>query len=280
MSKNSHFIERSITGALSFLKESIFAEAYATRKGLLQALDPRIKVVTVLFFILTVLFVKNITICVILYFICLILACCSRINMGFFLKRTWVFIPLFSLFIAIPALFDIFSPGTILYELNLFGLKMAVTQQGLSGAALFVSRVVVSVSFAILLSITTRHFVLLNVLSLFRIPPVFVMTLGMCYRYIYLLLDVVLHTHLAIKSRVGTAIDYKRGQHLVAWNIASLWYRSYQMHEAVYNAMISRGFAGDAVVFDDFRTRRRDWLWLAASLLLCAGLLWSDRIMI
>lgn len=279
MSKCNNFIERSITGALSFLHESIFAEEYAARKGILQALDPRIKLATILFFILAGLFARNIAVCVVLYLICVILAWLSNIKMGFFMKRTWVFIPLFSLFIAIPALFDFFTPGDALFTVHMLGLKFSVTRQGLSGASLFVARVVVSVSFAILLSITTRHFALLKVLSIFRVPPVFIMTLGMCYRYIYLLLDVILHTHLAIKSRVGTKIDYERGQRLVAWNIASLWYRSYYMHEAVYDAMLSRGFTGEFVILDEFKTNEKDWIWLMSTLLCCAGLLWADRMM-
>lgn len=275
--KKNNFIERSITGALSFLKESIFAEEYAGRKGLLQALDPRIKLLTMLFFILTGLFARNIAICGILYGICLILARLSDINMWFFLKRTWVFIPLFSLMIAIPALFDFFTPGDALFAFHIFGYELIVTRQGLSGASLFVARVVVSVSFAILLSITTRHFALLKVLSIFRVPPVFVMTLGMCYRYIYLFLDVVTHTYLAIKSRVGTRIDYDKGQRLVAWNIASLWYRSYHMHEAVYQAMLSRGFGGEFVILDEFKTNKKDRIWLIMTLLCCVGFLWADR---
>lgn len=279
MSKRNNFIERSLTGALSFLKESIFAEEYAAKRGLLQVLDPRIKLVTILFFILTGLFARHIGVCAVLYLICLALACLSRINMWFFLKRTWVFIPLFSLVIAIPALFDFFSPGDTLWTIHLFGLKLNVTQQGMSGASLFVARVVVSVSFAILLSITTRHFALLKVLSIFRVPPVFVMTLGMCYRYIYLFLDVITNTYLAIKSRVGTKIDYDKGQRLVAWNIASMWYRSYHLHEAVYHAMLSRGFGGEFVILDEFKTSKKDWIWLMVAMLCCAGLIWVDRIL-
>ncbi|MFA5276029.1 MAG: cobalt ECF transporter T component CbiQ, partial [Candidatus Omnitrophota bacterium] len=95
---NNNFIERSILGALSFLKESVFADEYALKKGLLQALDPRIKTFTLLLFIIQAILTRNILILFCLYALCLFLALLSRINLGFFLKRTWVFIPLFSLF--------------------------------------------------------------------------------------------------------------------------------------------------------------------------------------
>ncbi|MBU1153763.1 cobalt ECF transporter T component CbiQ [bacterium] len=262
MLKNNNFIERSIMGILSFLKESIFADEYAAKKGFLQSLDPRIKVITFILFLITILLIKSITLCLCLYAVCLVLAYFSNVHLGFFLKRTWIFIPIFAFFIAIPAIFSIWTPGKALLVVNMLGAKIIITQQGLFGAILFVTRVLSSVSFAILLSLTTKHFALLKVLRIFGIPQVFIMTLGMSYRYIYLFLEVVENTYLAIKSRVGTQLHYKKGQHIVAWNISSLWHRSYYLNEAVYSAMLSRGYTGEPVVADDFKTKKRDWVWL------------------
>lgn len=268
-----NFIERSLTGALAFLKESIFADEYASRDGFLQSLDPRIKTTTFLFFILSALFTKNITVVLFFYAICLALAHLSRVNMGFFLKRTWIFIPLFSLFIAIPAIFGIFTPGETVFTVKLIGLNLAITRQGLSGAALFVSRVITSVSFAVLLSITTRHFALLRTLRIFKVPQVFVMTIGMCYRYIYLFLEVIENTYLAIKSRVGGRLHYKKGQRMVAWSISSLWHRSYYLNQAVYDAMLSRGYSGEPVVPEDIKAQPKDWAWMFLVIVFCGVLL-------
>lgn len=276
MSKRNNFVERSITGALSFLKESVFADEYAAKNGFLQSLDPRIKVITFLLFIMAILFAKSIVIPLCLYAVSLALAYFSNVNMGFFLKRTWIFIPLFSLFIAIPALFSIFSPGEALFTINVIGVKLIITRQGLLGATLFVTRVIASVSFVVLLSITTKHFALLKVLRIFRIPQVFVMTLGMCYRYIYLFLEVVENTYLAIKSRVGTRLHYKRGQQIVAWNISSLWHRSYYLNEAVYNAMLSRGYTGEPVILDDFKIKIKDWVWLFLAIIFFVTILYVN----
>ena len=266
MFKNNNFIERSILGALSFLKESIFADEYAWRPGFLQSLDPRIKGVTFLLFILQILFTKKIPVLLCLYALCLILAQASRINLGFFLKRTWVFVPLFSLFVAIPAIFSIFTPGEPLAVFKIAGFSLVITRQGLSGAGLFLARVVTSVSFAVLLSITTRHFALLKVLRVFKIPQVFVMTFGMCYRYIYLFVEIIENTYTAVKSRCGAGIHYRGGQRIVAWNIAGLWQRSYRLSENVYQAMLSRGYSGEPAVLNDFKVRLKDWLWLSAVL--------------
>jgi cobalt/nickel transport system permease protein len=262
--RSNNFIQRTILGALAFLKDSIFAQEYALQNGYLQSLDPRVKIVTFLLFMIKVLWTRSLPTLFLLYALCLLLAAVSKINLGFFLKRTWFFIPLFSLFIAIPALFSKFSPGQELVAWDLLGLKFIITRPGFSGALIFVIRVVTSVSFIVLLSITTRHFELLKVLRIFKIPQIFVMTLGMCYRYVYLFVEIIQNTYLAIKSRVGEAVKYNRGQGIVAGNIASLWNRSLQLNEEVYCAMLSRGYQGEALAWNDFKIKARDWFWLFA----------------
>jgi cobalt/nickel transport system permease protein len=275
--KKNNFIERSILGALCFLKESVFADEYALTNGFLQRLDPRIKTASFLLFILQIMFATHIVALVFLYVLCLLLTVLSRINLGFFLKRTWIFIPLFSLFIAIPAMFSFFTPGEPLGIVSFAGVKFIITRQGAGGASLFVMRVVTSVSFAVLLSITTKHFQLLKVLRIFKIPQIFVMTLGMCYRYIYLFVDILENTYRAIKSRVGTITHHKKGRHIVAWNIAYLWARSYQLNEQVYNAMLSRGYRGEPVVLHDDRISAADWLWCSFVVLISCSVLYINR---
>jgi len=257
--------------ALSFLKESVFSDEYASRKGFMQSLDPRVKLATLVVFLFAVLITKSILVVLSFYFLCLLLTFFSGISLGFFLKRTWIFIPIFSLFIAIPALFSFFTPGEALVSFKVLGIGLAITRQGLLGAALFVSRVITSVSFAVLVSITTKHFELLKVLRIVGVPQVFVMVLGMCYRYIYLFAEVVSNTYIAIKSRAGGRITHKAGRHIAAWNMASLWYRSYQLNAAVYNAMVSRGYSGEPVMLSIFRTRPGDWIWLSTAVLISAG---------
>jgi cobalt/nickel transport system permease protein len=263
MFKKNNFIEHSIQGVLSFLKDSIFSEEVALKKGLLQSLDPRIKVLTFLVLLLQVLWLKDVRILMVFYGFCLALSCLSGVRLWFFLKRTWIFIPLFSLFVAIPAIFSFFTPGDAYATFHVGGIKFVITSQGLAVALLFVGRVLTCVSFAVLLSLTTRHFELLKVLRIFKVPQIFVMTLGMCYRYIYLFVEIIEHTYLAIKSRVGVSVHTQKGQRIVAWNIANLWTRSYQLNEDIYRAMLSRGFTGEPFVLNEFKIKTKDWLWVS-----------------
>lgn len=271
----NRFIERSIMGALSFLKESLFADEYASARGFLQARDPRAKMVMILSLLLTVLFSNSAQCIACVYGICLLLAFSSSIDVVFFVKRTWLFIPLFSLCIAIPALFNFFTPGEPLARFTLFTLTIIITRQGVASAVIFFLRVLASVSLCVLLSLTTRHNVLLKVLRIVGVPQVFVMTLGMCYRYVYLFIEIIQNTYSAMKSRVGIISSSVKGQRMVAWNIASLWHRSFAMHYQVYNAMLSRGFTGEPEVMSDFRMTAQDIAWLVASILLFVGSIWQ-----
>ena len=277
--KKSNFIERSLMGAFSFLKESIFSEEYAAKNGFLQFLDPRIKFLSIMLFLLAIMFSRNILFIIGMYLFCLLLAAFSSIRLSFFLKRTWIFIPLFSLCIGLPALLNIFTPGEPILSFKVFSFSLSITKQGVAGAALFFLRVLSSVSLCTVLVLTTRHDVLLKVLRILKIPQVFVMTLGMCYRYVYLFIEVVQNTYLAIKSRVGNVTSVKSAQGVVAWNIATLWQRSYKFNEEVYQAMLSRGYRGEPMVLNDFRSRPGDWFWLfIAVLIFCSAFYLNHRV--
>ncbi|MDD5456289.1 MAG: cobalt ECF transporter T component CbiQ [Candidatus Margulisbacteria bacterium] len=256
------FLEGSILGAISFIKEATLYEEYAARPAFLQTLDPRIKVVSFLFLLMLAVLLKNNVLIGCIYCFCLMLTFIADIPLLFFLGRTWLFIPLFSLFMVFPSLFSFITPGASLWSMNLGGVTLSITKSGLAGALLFVTRIATTVSLVVLLSLTTRHTELLKVLRTFRVPQIFVMTLSMCYRYIYLYATIVENSFTAIKSRVGKVTQHKRGQRLVTGSMATTWRRSVRMSEEIYNAMLSRGYTGNPVILTQHQTKIADWLWL------------------
>jgi cobalt/nickel transport system permease protein len=137
-------------------------------------------------------------------------------------------------------------------------------------------RVLASVSLSILLVLTTRHHVLLKTLRVFKIPQLFVMTMGMTYRYIYLLLDIVQNTFIAIRSRVGFVTSTKTGRRIVGANMAGLWLKSYRMQTLVLDAMLSRGYTGEPKILHAFHARTTDFLMLIAAAAALTGTLWLN----
>jgi cobalt/nickel transport system permease protein len=275
--KTTGFLERSILNIIGFVKESVSNDEIATRNGLLQDRDPRVKCVSVMLLVIGVLLSKSIWVLVGFYVICLLLAALSSIRLSFFLKRTLFFIPLFSFFIVVPAIFSFVTPGQPLFSFTIFSISFSITKQGVGSALIFFIRVLASVSLAILLLLTTRQHILLKVLRIFKVPQVFVMTMGMCYRYIFLLLDIVQKTFLAIKSRVGYVVSAKTGRRIAGANMAGLWLRSYRMQSQVYDAMLSRGYTGEPRVQVVFRVCRADVIFLVIAIFTLIGTLWLNR---
>lgn len=267
---NSRFVDRTLSSVGTLLRGVLFAEETAARPGLLQSLDPRVRTAFTLGMLFLALVLKSLPALGVLYGLVLLLAVASRVGFFFFLARTWLFIPFFTVLVVLPSVFSFVTPGEAAFTVG----PLTATKPGLLGAALLVSRTAVSVSFAVLLSLTTRHFDLLKVLRWMGIPKVFVMVTGMTYRYIHLLLELLESSHRAVKSRVGNATGHRTGRRLVAWNMAVLWMRSYQLSEEVYGAMRSRGYRGEPVVLARFKTRPWDWGFLA--LAAAAGIaLWA-----
>ena len=215
------FIERSVKSAISFFKEAIFSDDVARSKGLLQGIDARVKLVSLVLILVAVLFVRTLPVLAVFYIISVILALFSGIRLAAFLKRTWFFIPFFALLIAIPAFFT----------------------QGPAAAILFIARVVTCVSFAVLITITTRHAELLKALAAFGVPAIFVSVLDMTYRYIFLFIKIFEEMHLSLKARLIRRMEGAHARRWVASRIGHLFRRSVRMSEEVYLAMVARGYS-------------------------------------
>jgi len=275
--KSSGIVNKSIVGIVSLLKETIASEAIAAKPGLLQLADPRFKLLSVAVLLICVLMTNSAQVLAGLYAITVIVALLSRVNLAFYLMRTILFIPVFSLFIVLPALFSFVTPGQEVCSWNIFGWHTAITRQGIDSAVIFFLRVLASVSMSLLLVLTTRHHVLLKVLRIFKVPRLFVMTMGMTYRYIYLLLDIVQNTFITIKSRVGYVASTRTGRRIVGANMAGLWLKSYRLQTHIYSAMLSRGYTGEPRVLDEFRARTNDYVILACAIAAFIGTLWLNN---
>jgi cobalt/nickel transport system permease protein len=275
--KASGLIDRTLIGFISLLKETVSNDEVASRDGFLQKRDPRLKCLSIVLLLFSVLSTRSVLVLGAIYLLAIALALISAIKIGAFLKRTLFFIPLFSLFIVIPAIFSFVTPGESVAAVTLGSFDIAITRQGIDSATIFFLRVLASVSLAVVLVLTTRHHVLLKVLRSFRIPQIFVMTMSMTYRYIYLLLDIAQNTFIAIKSRVGFIHSTRSGQKIVGANISGLWLKSYRLQTQVYSAMISRGYTGEPRILEDFQAHIIDFIVLISSVAVFAGTIWLNQ---
>jgi cobalt/nickel transport system permease protein len=282
------FLDKTLLAVAQVAERSFFSEEHARMKGLLQLLDVRIKLLTFLFLLVLISFLHEPRSLWMLYGLSLMLAMLSRVPLLSFVTRVWLFVPLFSAAVVLPALLNIITPGEPLWVLvslqrsyswgpYTIPQEIAVTRQGLWGSIVFVSRVAASVSFAVLLTMTTRWSDIFAGLRALMVPRIFVMTLNMTNRYLFVFLRLIQDMYRARKSRTIHALSSAGERGWVASRIGVIFRKSIEMSNDIYLAMLSRGYHGEIISFERFRTRLVDHLWLATIIAFGAVLLAFER---
>jgi cobalt/nickel transport system permease protein len=248
-------------------------EELAALPGLLQRLDPRIKLLTLGLFAVTASLVHSVWVLIALIGVTIVLAAASRVGVGSFERKVWLSAGLLAFLVAAPSALRVFTPGTVVVPLGPFSL----TEPGLMGVATLVTRVVASAGFALLVVWTMRWSDLLKALSAMRLPDVVVATLAMTQKQILTLLRTVEQIHLARESRTLTRGSARADRAWVTERMAFVVRKSMKTADDVYDAMLSRGFTGAMPSLVRLRMRPRDWAWSAASVALCAAILYVDR---
>lgn len=234
------------------------AEEMAARAGLLQALDPRIKLLGLLTLIFTAVFVKSLLGLAGLFAFGIALALASGVGFMRLARQVWIGVLFFTGLIALPAI--VLVPGDPLVELP--GLGWTVTWQGLRGAAFLVGRAETTATFALLAVLTTPWPHLLKALRSLRVPLVLVVILGMTYRYIFVLLTAAANMMEARRSRVIGRLRGAERRRMVVSGVGVLLDNALQLSSEVHLAMVARGYRGELHLMHEFRSGPRDWLTL------------------
>jgi cobalt/nickel transport system permease protein len=275
------FVEKTLSGVSGLVRGAMFSEDVAAMPGLLQRLDARVKVLTLLGLLVVAAFLHSIAALAAMYVLALVIASASRLSVRFFVARVWLFVPVFTGIVVLPATLNLVTPGTIVVPLgHWFGGAVGLTAEGLESAGLIVMRVAVSISLVVLLTLTTPWTRLLHALRSLRLPTTVVLVLAMAYRYLFHLLAAVEDMYTARRARtVVPDRDLRNGRRFVAASAGALFGKAYGLSDEVYLAMVARGFTGDVRLLAPDRVKRRDLAWCLA----CGGLglvlLWGDRVL-
>jgi len=261
----------SVAGAITDVLQN---EETAARPGLLQRLDPRVKLLTLVLFAVTVSFVHSVWVLLGLVGLTMLLAAVSRVGVASFARKVWASAALLALLIALPSALSYFTPGQAVLSVG----PVTLTEPGLMGVATLVTRVAAAAGFALLVIWTMRWSDLLHALSAMRLPDVVVATLAMTQKQILTLLRTVEQIHLARESRTLGRGTNRENRAWVTERMAFVVRKSMKTADDVYDAMLARGFTGAMPSLTHLRLRPRDWVWAAASVALCAAVLYADRI--
>jgi cobalt ECF transporter T component CbiQ len=263
------FVERTIRSLSEGMNFAALADDSARSNGMLQRVDPRIKVVGMLAMIVSVAVTHSLLTIASVFLIALSLAAASRISPLDLARWVWFPVLLFTGCIALPAIF--ITHGEPVHA------GWPVTTQGVRTASFLLLRAETAVSLSTLLVLTTRWAHILKALRVLRLPIVFVVILGMTYRYLFLILETALDMFESRESRTVGVLDGPDRRRLAAATVGVLLSKSYHLSADVHLAMQSRGFRGEVYMLDDFAIRHIDWCWLFLFISVAATVIWVGR---
>ncbi|HTZ43060.1 MAG TPA: cobalt ECF transporter T component CbiQ [Jatrophihabitans sp.] len=279
--RKGSYVQKTLTGGADLLRQVMFSDDTSSAAGLLQRVEPRAKLIGLLGLVVAGAFLRTIPALLVLYAATLALAAASRLSIGFFVKRVWLFVPIFTGIVLIPATLSVVTGGDVVLTLwHWHGHPEGFTSQGLTSAGLVVCRVAASISLVVLLALTTPWTRLLASLRALGVPRMFILVIGMAYRYLFLLLGSVTDMYAARAARTVGAERHDRGaRRFVAASAGALLGRTMAMSEEVHQAMTSRGYRGDARTLAQPRPVVRDLGFVAAAFLFGAALLVGERVL-
>ena len=212
----------------------------SNQDGLLQRLDPRVKLLGALLLIVAAMSSRGFRVTLAIFIVALALACLSRIQLRLLAARVWLGVLFFTGCIALPAVFT--TPGRTVWHMPLAG--WSVSAQGLRSATHLLLRAETSATWIGLVVLSTSWPLVLKALRALRVPVTAVVILGMTHRYIFLLLQLAREQFEARRSRLVGVLSARQRRQVVASSAGVLLDRSVQLSGDVFSAMQARGFRG------------------------------------
>ena len=257
-----------------------FLDSYRHGHSPIHRLDPRIKLVLSLAFILaTALTPVGVwPIYILLFAIVLSVEIVSELGVLRVLRRSSLALPF--MLAALPLVFN--AGSTRLFAIPLGFGELTVFAEGLDRFLSIAVRSWLSVQMAIVLASTTPFPDLLVAMRGIRIPRLLVAIFGLMWRYLFVMADEAGRLLRARESRSGHSAQpgLKTGG-TVAWRArvtggmaGSLFLRSFERGDRIHAAMASRGYNGEIKTLPQPAVPTLQWAVLAGGLLLLAAILY------
>lgn len=249
-----------------------FLDPYIERSSLIHRLDPRVKFILTLAFILTTSLLPMGAWPAYILLLAIILSAelLSELGVVTVLKRAAIALPF--ILAALPMLFTV--RGSPILTLSAGKLNLVMTLEGLERFTSIAFKSWLSVQAAILLASSTAFPDLLVAMRAVKIPRLLVAIFGLMWRYLFVLADETLRLLRARSARSSESDrpGAKAGRS-VAWRAkvtggmaGNLFLRAFERSDRIYMAMLSRGYNGEVRSFPFPRLNPSHWLILAGGL--------------
>jgi cobalt/nickel transport system permease protein len=250
-----------------------FMDPFRAGDSPIHSLDPRVKFLLALAFILTVSLTPSGAWPVYLLLLAAVLSVeiLSGFGIPYVLKRAVLALPF--VLAAFPVIFTL--PGKPLFTISLGSWTLVASQPGVERFFSIALKSWISVQAAIVLASTTNFPDLQVAMRSVGIPSLLVSIFGLMWRYLFVLADEALRLMRAQKARSGHSDrpDLKPGGSL-AWRgrvtggmAGSLFLRAIERSDRIYMAMLARGYDGEVRISPLPPLNQGSWLVLALGLL-------------
>lgn len=255
-----------------------FLDPYQDGRSLVHRADARVKLVLVVAFIFTTALTPPGAwpVYILLMALAFAVELLSELGLSFYLKRALLALPF--VLAALPVLFTV--PGPALVHLP-FGL--VISGPGLARFLSVALKSWISVQMAVMLASTTPFPEILLAMRALRLPKLLVAIIGLMWRYLFVMVDEAVRMMRARQARsgeVGAAPGGRSSGGSVIWRArvtggmaGSLFLRSLERSDRIYNAMLSRGYDGETRLLPHPAISPAGWLVLAGGLAILGGLL-------
>ena len=228
-------------------------DKFAHLKSPLHSWDPRVKIVSILCLILSIVLLKNLFVAGLGLMLAVILVLLSRIPFRFvFLHLRWV--------VLFVLLFLIIMPLTVSGDEIARFHFLSISERGLKMACLIALRAVSAVLLIFPMMGTMRFSSTATALQRLKVPNKLVQMIIFTYRYIFVVLDELGRMFTAARARGFRSGTNLRTLKTVGNLIGMLFVRSYERTEHIHRAMVSRGYDGTLRVLDEFALVKKDFL--------------------
>jgi cobalt/nickel transport system permease protein len=238
---NKRRVPHSLRDLMAGAETLFYIEDLSDKKGLMQAINPIAKLVTIAVMIISALFINKLSYLLLICVVPIVFTVASRISLKQLFTRTML-IPVFMALISIPALF--LTAGTPLWTTSIGNVTLVITGEGLTRFLSFTVRVWFCVASLSLLVLSTGFDKTLKLLSTLRVPSLIIQLFSLTYRYFFVSIHEVQSILIAKEAR--TYINRRMLNFQVLKDIgnilSSLFIRTYERSERVYLAMKARGF--------------------------------------
>jgi cobalt ECF transporter T component CbiQ len=265
----ANFLSATLQSLSRALSHALVSEEITARRGVMQSLDPRARVLGIFILVIATVLVHKIAVLFVLFAGAVALALASAVTLRTLALRVLIIVLAFTGVIALPALF--LTPGD-----PLIGAP-AITRQGLYTAVMLIARVETAVTLTTTLVLCTPWAQIFKALRSLFVPREVVMMLAMSYRYIFLLAETAAQMFESRESRRVGVLRGAEQRRLVVQTAGVLMSKSMDLSQEVFLAMQSRGYRGDVLTFAEQRMQFRDYVALIIAVALAVLAIWLGR---